>query len=128
MDEKRILLVEDEDNIALALEHLLRRQGFGPCRAAIPAIGSQTLTSKEQRLCALSMTLAVTKPLPQELVELIFFVRLQHLLVRVRIHPAKTTTVIGRHYLGKAGVVIQAYLHARWRYPALTPLVRQLQR
>lgn len=43
MEEKTILLVEDEDNIALALEHLIGRQGYNLRRvaegdAAMPAI------------------------------------------------------------------------------------------
>jgi len=34
MEEKKVLLVEDEDNIALALEHLIARQGYALRRIA----------------------------------------------------------------------------------------------
>lgn len=34
MEEKTVLLVEDEDNIALALEHLIERQGYRLSRVA----------------------------------------------------------------------------------------------
>lgn len=34
MEEKTVLLVEDEDNIALALEHLIARQGYRLSRVA----------------------------------------------------------------------------------------------
>jgi len=34
MDQKQVLLVEDEDNIALALEFLIGRKGFGLTRVA----------------------------------------------------------------------------------------------
>lgn len=57
MDEKRILLVEDEDNIALALEHLLRRQGFGTCRAATGRDALRQLTDFRPDLVLLDVML-----------------------------------------------------------------------
>ncbi len=45
MTAKSVLIVEDEDNIALALEHLLKREGYEVSRistggAAVPAVRS----------------------------------------------------------------------------------------
>lgn len=42
---KKVLLVEDEDNIALALEFLISRQGFGLKRVAN---GNEALTALEE--------------------------------------------------------------------------------
>lgn len=54
---KSILVVEDEDNIALALEHLMRREGYRLSRVASGADAMPTITREHPDLVLLDVML-----------------------------------------------------------------------
>jgi len=57
MEEKKVLLVEDEDNIALALEHLIAKQGFTLRRVADGNLAMEAITEDHPDLVVLDVML-----------------------------------------------------------------------
>ena len=57
MEEKTVLLVEDEDNIALALEHLIGRQGYRLRRVADGDAAMAAITEARPDLVVLDVML-----------------------------------------------------------------------
>ncbi|ROT98052.1 response regulator transcription factor [Histidinibacterium lentulum] len=57
MDRKQVLLVEDEDNIALALEFLIGRKGFGLTRVASGDAALEALEAAPPDLVVLDVML-----------------------------------------------------------------------
>ena len=57
MDRKKVLLVEDEDNIALALEFLIGRKGFGLKRVASGDAAMAALADERPDLVVLDVML-----------------------------------------------------------------------
>ena len=56
-DAKSILIVEDEDNIALALDHLMRREGYSLSRVASGADAIPAITRDRPDLVLLDVML-----------------------------------------------------------------------
>ncbi len=57
MSQKQVLLVEDEDNIALALEFLIGRKGFGLRRVASGGAAIEALEAERPDLVVLDVML-----------------------------------------------------------------------
>ncbi len=57
MEEKKVLLVEDEDNIALALEHLIARQGYALRRIADGTLAMEAIVEDHPDLVVLDVML-----------------------------------------------------------------------
>ena len=57
MEEKKVLLVEDEDNIALALEHLIARQGYSLRRVADGTLAMDAIVEDHPDLVVLDVML-----------------------------------------------------------------------
>src|SRR5690554_8002987 len=80
-----------------------------------------------QRPVAQAVALAIAQPSTEKAVELVFLVRLQHLLVGIGVDAAEAPAVVGGDHLGHAHVVVQAHFHARRLQPVPAALVPQLQ-
>jgi DNA-binding response OmpR family regulator len=57
MEEKKVLLVEDEDNVALALEHLIARQGYTLRRVADGTLAMDAIVEDHPHLVVLDVML-----------------------------------------------------------------------
>jgi len=57
MEEKTVLLVEDEDNIALALEHLIAKQGYALRRVADGTLAMEAIIEDHPDLVVLDVML-----------------------------------------------------------------------
>ena len=69
---------------------------------------------------------AVTKPLPEEKVELILLVRLMHLRVGIAVDAAETTGVLGANHFSHTRIMVDTYVHLRHWQPGRTVLLTDL--
>src|SRR5690606_20393521 len=101
-------------------------QNFPPCWQQTPRQSSDWLTTPNrkclsgpapcirsapegQRPVAQAVALAIAQPFTEKAVELVFLVRLQHLLVGIGVDAAEAPAVVGGDHLGHAHVVVQAH-------------------
>src|SRR5690606_35557790 len=121
-------LVRPDCLVGMIASPIAARRGSCTEQSTVEATeGMRSSAIEQHRLRTLPMAVTVAEPFTEKLVELEFLVRLQHLLVGIGIDTLEAAAIMHHSHFGHAGIVVQAYLHARRRQPLMAFLMSESQ-